>query len=100
MNVEAMTWPRWLPRVLWMGRRCPRCDCVQFKPAELRFFDGVRRQNSIRPKLHLLLTVRGTNSELIFGVNGGVSRRLRTGRRPRIAVQRQTPLGIHNFAVN
>ena len=78
MNVEAMTWPRWLPRVLWMGRRCPRCDCVQFKPAELRFFDGVRRQNSIRPKLHLLLTARETNSELIFGVNGGVSRRLRT----------------------
>ena len=63
---------------------------------------AVRRQNSIRPKLHLLLTVRGTNSELIFGVNGGVSRRLRTGRRSRILkrVQQNTQQfnGRHRWA--
>jgi hypothetical protein len=68
----------------------------------------VCRQNSIRPKLHQQLAVRGTNSELIFGVNDGVSVRVRTCRRSRIlksgtkhtTVQRQTLLGIHNFAVN
>ncbi len=49
----------------------------------------VRRQNSICPKLHLLLTVRGTNSELVFGVNGGVSGRVRTCRRSRILKRAQ-----------
>lgn len=41
MNIETMTWPRWLPRVLWMHRRCPFCKCGQFKAAELRPYDGL-----------------------------------------------------------
>lgn len=51
------------------------------KQAEL---PAVSRQSSIRPKLHLQLTVRGTDIELIFGVNDGVSDRVRTCRRSRI----------------
>ncbi len=41
MNVATMTWPRWLPRVLWMRRICPSCTSVAFKPAELRPYDSV-----------------------------------------------------------
>jgi len=41
MSIETMTWPRWLPRVLWMRRMCPRCNSVQFKPAESRSLDGL-----------------------------------------------------------
>lgn len=36
MNVEAMTWPNWLPRVLWIRRMCPRCKSLQFKPSCVR----------------------------------------------------------------
>ena len=90
----------------WQHRDPPR----QIRQRQLRVFavTAVCRQNSIRPKLHQQLAVRGTNSELIFGVNDGVSVRVRTCRRSRIlksgtkhtTVQRQTLLGIHNFAVN
>lgn len=48
MNDETMTWPSWLPRVLWM-RRCPRCTSVDFKPAELRPYDGLLALFFLRP---------------------------------------------------
>jgi len=48
MNVETLTWPSWLPRVLWM-RRCPRCKSVQFKPGELRPYDGLLGLFFLRP---------------------------------------------------
>ncbi len=41
MNVETITWLRWLPRVLWIRRMCPSCTSVEFKPAELRPYDGL-----------------------------------------------------------
>jgi hypothetical protein len=41
MSIETMTWPRWLPRVLWIRRMCPRCNSVQFKAAELRPLDSL-----------------------------------------------------------
>jgi len=41
MNVATMTWPRWLPRVLCIRRRCPSCTSVEFKAAELRPYDGL-----------------------------------------------------------
>jgi len=40
MNPGTITWPDWLPRVLWTRRMCPRCNSVRFKPGELRPFDG------------------------------------------------------------
>lgn len=49
MNVETMTWPRWLPRVLWFRRTCPACTSVEFKPAELRPFDGILGLFFLRP---------------------------------------------------
>jgi hypothetical protein len=48
MTVATMTWPDWLPRVLWM-RRCPRCKCDQFKPGELRPYDGILALFFLRP---------------------------------------------------
>ena len=41
MSVATTTWPRWLPRVLWMRHMCPSCTSVEFKPAELRPYDGL-----------------------------------------------------------
>ena len=49
MNAQAMTWPTWLPRVLWPRRRCPRCTSIQFKPAELSSFDGLLAMFALRP---------------------------------------------------
>jgi hypothetical protein len=49
MNGETMTWPSWLPRVLWMRRMCPRCNGAQFKPAELRSFDFVFEMFFLHP---------------------------------------------------
>jgi hypothetical protein len=82
--------------------------CWMASHVEMKNLTPVCRQNSIRPKLHQQLAVRGTNSEPIFGVYDGVSVRVRTCRRSRIlksstkhtTVQRQTLLGTHNFAVN
>ncbi len=49
MNVEALTWPTWLPRVLGIRRMCPCCKSVQFKPAELRPYDGLLGLFALRP---------------------------------------------------
>lgn len=49
MNIAAMTWPLWLPRVLWLRRRCPCCKSVAFKPAELRPYDGILGLFFLRP---------------------------------------------------
>lgn len=49
MSVETIIWPRWLPRVLWMRRRCPFCKGSQFKPAELRPYDVLLALFFLRP---------------------------------------------------
>jgi hypothetical protein len=49
MNIDAMTWPNWLPRVLWFRHACPRCNSVRFKPAELRSADGLLCMFALRP---------------------------------------------------
>jgi hypothetical protein len=49
MNVEAMTRPGWLPRLLWPRRICPCCNSVQFKPGELRSIDGFFALFALRP---------------------------------------------------
>lgn len=49
MNAATITWPAWLPRVLWPRRMCPCCDSVQFKPAELRSWDGLAAMFAMRP---------------------------------------------------
>jgi hypothetical protein len=68
MNVEAMTWPNWLPRVLWFRHMCPRCNSTQFKPGELHPFDGLFGLFALRPvrcmfcwRRYYWFSLRGTN---------------------------------------
>jgi hypothetical protein len=49
MNVETSIRPNWLPWVLWSRRKCPRCSCAEFKPAELQFLDGLLGSLALRP---------------------------------------------------
>jgi hypothetical protein len=49
MSAETLTWPKWLPRVLWVRRMCPYCNGAQFKPAELRSFDFVLEMFFLHP---------------------------------------------------
>ena len=49
MNVATMTWPDWLPRILWSRRACPCCNSVQFKPSALRRFEGLIAVFGLRP---------------------------------------------------
>lgn len=44
-----MTWPNWLPRVLVINRKCPRCHGGEFKAAELRPFDQALAMFALRP---------------------------------------------------
>ena len=41
--------PTWLPQLIWFRHECPRCNSVQFKPAELRPFDGLLSMFALRP---------------------------------------------------
>ena len=41
MNTASLHWPNCLPRLLWIRHKCPRCDSLEFKAAELRSFDAV-----------------------------------------------------------
>jgi hypothetical protein len=49
MNVETSIRPNWLPRVLWTRRKCPRCSCAEFKPAEMHLFDVLFSMFALRP---------------------------------------------------
>jgi hypothetical protein len=49
MNLETMTWPGWLPHILWPRRVCPRCTSVEFKPGELHPGDGLWGMFALRP---------------------------------------------------
>jgi len=49
MSVATLTWPDWLPKVLLFRRRCPRCKSVEFKPGELRPYDGLLALFFLRP---------------------------------------------------
>jgi len=35
--------------MLWIRRKCPRCNSVKFKQAELRSFDGLLAMFAVRP---------------------------------------------------
>ncbi len=49
MNAASITWPNWLPRVLWFRHACPRCNSTQFKAGELRWFDGLLAMFFLHP---------------------------------------------------
>lgn len=48
MNTANWIWPNWLPHVLWISRACPRCNSIQFKPAEVHAFDGLLGMFALR----------------------------------------------------
>ena len=49
MTAATMTWPNWMPRILWFRRVCPCCNSVQFKPGELHSLDGLFAMFALRP---------------------------------------------------
>ena len=56
MSNSSRNWPDWLPHPLWIRRKCPRCNSMKFKQAELRSFDGLSGDVCIAPRsLHVLL---------------------------------------------
>jgi len=50
-GMSHMNWsrPHWAPRVLWIRRKCPCCNSVQFKPSELRPYDQLLSLFALRP---------------------------------------------------
>jgi hypothetical protein len=49
MSDTSWMWPAWAPRPPLIRRKCPRCDSVRFKAAELRPFDGLLSMFALRP---------------------------------------------------
>ena len=41
--------PTWMPELLWIRCKCPRCNSVQFKAAELRPFDSLLQVMGMQP---------------------------------------------------
>jgi hypothetical protein len=69
MSSASWTWPEWLPHPLFIRRRCPRCNSVKFKPAELRPLDSLLSMFALRPvrcmfcwRRYYWLTLRGANA--------------------------------------
>lgn len=70
MPAECLNWPNWLPRLLWIRRKCPRCNSVKFKLAELRPMDGLLSMFLLRPvrcmfcwRRYYWFALRGGNAE-------------------------------------
>jgi len=49
MSSSTRIWPDWVPQMLWIRRKCPRCNSVKFKQAELRPYDGLLAMFAVRP---------------------------------------------------
>jgi len=49
MSHSSRDWPNWLPHLLWFQHKCPRCNSVKFKTAELRQLDALLRFSALRP---------------------------------------------------
>jgi hypothetical protein len=49
MHTTRWNWPNPLPQVIWTKHECPRCNSVEFKPAELRSFDALLSMFGLRP---------------------------------------------------
>lgn len=48
-DTRHWNWPYWAPQVIWMRHRCPWCTSTDFKPAEVRSFDGLLSMFLLRP---------------------------------------------------
>lgn len=49
MDTAHWNWPTWLPHLLWLRHKCPRCNGGQFKDAEMHPFDGLLGMFALRP---------------------------------------------------
>ncbi len=49
MGTANRNWPMWLPHLLWLRHKCPRCNGGQFKAAEQHSFDGLLGMFALRP---------------------------------------------------
>lgn len=49
MSIAGIHWPSPLPKILWMGRSCPRCSSVEFRSAELEPLDVFFAVLSLHP---------------------------------------------------
>lgn len=49
MSETSWVWPAWLPRMPLLRRKCPVCNSVKFKTAELRPIDGFLGLLALRP---------------------------------------------------
>ena len=49
MHTTRWNWPNPVPGLIWTKHECPRCNSVEFKPAELRSFDGLLSMFGLRP---------------------------------------------------
>jgi hypothetical protein len=47
MSSASRTWPEWLPHPI--RKKCPRCNSVKFKQAELRPLDSLLAMFAFRP---------------------------------------------------
>lgn len=49
MNDSSWTWPAWAPQLPLLRHKCPRCNSVRFKAAELRPFDSLLVMFALHP---------------------------------------------------
>jgi hypothetical protein len=49
MSTLNRNWPNWLPHLLWGEHKCPRCNSLQFKPAESWSSDSLLSMFALRP---------------------------------------------------
>src|ERR1700758_5158522 len=48
METQNLSWPGWLPRVLWLRRECPLCTSVEFCAEDSRPLDRALRILAMR----------------------------------------------------
>lgn len=67
MNSATGNWPKGVPRLLWFRHKCPCCNSIKFKPAELRPADWLLALIFLRPfrcmfcwRRYYWFTLRGT----------------------------------------
>ena len=49
MSSTSRNRPEWMPQLLGFRRKCPRCNSVKFKQAELRLLDGLLGMFALHP---------------------------------------------------
>ena len=48
METQSLSWPSWLPRVLWIRRQCPLCTSVEFRAEDSGPLDRTLRILAMR----------------------------------------------------